>query len=126
LTGLGDRLSDVVAQRLLDNDLALALRINEWVHKIQKEGAQSDVDREFLGKFKKIDLKLIRPAEDLGVDMQTFTPADIERMIETGHRDAAAEMQAPPRQRTQDNKLGVRAPSIKPSAAEAAARWRAP
>jgi NTE family protein len=124
LTALGDRLSDVVAQRLLDNDLALALRINEWVDKIQKDGAQSDVDKEFLGRFKKIDLKVIRPADDLGVDMQTFTRADIERMIETGHRDAAAEMQAPPRERTPENKLGVRAPSIKPSAAEAATRWQ--
>jgi NTE family protein len=125
LTALGDRLSDVVAQRLLDNDLALALRINEWVEKIQSEGARSDVDEEFLRKFKKIDLKVIRPAEDLGVDMLTFNRGHIEMMIEKGHRDAAAEMQAPPRQRTPENKLGVRAPSSKPSPAEAAARWRA-
>jgi NTE family protein len=124
LTALGDRLSDVVAQRLLDNDLALALRINEWVEKIQREGAQSDVDKEFLGKFKRIDLKLIRPADDLGVDMLTFTRAQIEMMIEKGHRDAAVEWRRPPRQRTEGNKLGVRGPSIEPSVEEAAARWR--
>ena len=124
LAALGDRLSDVVAQRLLDNDLALALRINEWVDKIQKEGAQSDVDREFLNRFKRIDLRVIRPARDLGVDMETFTRADIEMMIEKGHRDAAAAWQADPLRRTPGNRLGVRATSIEPTAAEAAARWQ--
>jgi NTE family protein len=125
LTALGDRLSDVVAQRLLDTDIAQALKINEWVDRIQQEGAKSDVDRQFLNKFKKIDLRIVRPADDLGVDLLTFTRSDIERMIETGHRDAAAEMQAPPRQRTATSKVGVRAPSTRPSAADAAARWRA-
>jgi NTE family protein len=125
LTALGDRLSDVVAQRLLDNDIAQALKINEWVDRIQQAGTKSDVDQEFLAKFKKINLRIIRPAEGLAVDLLTFSRTEIERMIETGHRDAAAEMQAPPRQRTAASKLGVRAPSTKPSAAEAAARWQA-
>jgi len=125
LTALGERISDVVAQRLLDTDIAQALEINKWVDRLLTEGAQSEVDKDFLKRFKRIRLKLIRPVDELDVDLRTFTPQDIERMIETGHRDAAAEMQAPERKQEEEKKLGNRAPSTKPSPEEAAARWRA-
>jgi NTE family protein len=124
LTALGERISDVVAQRLLDTDIAQALEINKWVDLLQAEGAKSKVDEDFLKRFKRIQLKLIRPADELDVDLRTFTPQDIEKMIETGHRDAAAEMQAPERKQEGRKKLGNRAPSTKPSLEEAAARWR--
>ncbi len=123
LTALGNRISDVVAQRLLDTDIKQALEINKWVDHLQEEGRKSHVVRDFLDRFKRINLRLIRPAEELDVDLQTFTRGDIERMIETGHRDAAAEMQAPFRQKTEKKKLGERTPSTKPSPADAAARW---
>ena len=125
LTALGERISDVVAQRLLDTDIAQALEINKWVDRLLTEGAQSEVDKDFLKRFKRIRLKLIRPVDELDVDLRTFTPQDIERMIETGHRDAAAEMQAPERKQEEEKKLGNRAPSTKPSPEEAAARWLA-
>ena len=124
LPALGERISDVVAQRLLDNDIAQALEINKWVDLLQQEGQKSDVDVAFLSRFKRINLRLIRPADELDVDLQTFTRADVERMIETGHRDAAAEMQEKPREKTETKKLGDRAPSTKPSPEDAAARWR--
>jgi NTE family protein len=124
LTALGERISDVVAQRLLDTDIAQALEINKWVELLQQEGRKSDVDRDFLDRFKRINLRLIRPADELDVDLRTFTRDDVERMIETGHQDAAAEMQANPRQQTGVKKLGVRAPSTQASPGAASARWR--
>jgi NTE family protein len=111
LAALGERVSDVVAQTLLDNDIAQALEVNKWVDLIQHAGAQSDVDKAFIDKFKKIDIRLIRPVDELDVDLRTFTPKDVERMIQTGHQDAAAAMKALPRERKDDtHKLGERAP----------------
>ena len=123
LMALGSRLSDVITQRLLENDMEQALKINNWVDDIRKAAEKFHVEGTFLEKFRKINLRIIRPKDDLGVDLQTFKKSDIERMIEMGHRDAAAEMQAPPRRRTPEKRLGERAPSAEPSAAEAAARW---
>jgi NTE family protein len=124
LPALGERISDVVAQRLLDTDIAQALEINKWVDLLQQEGRKSDVDLAFLNRFKRIELRLIRPVDELDLDLRTFTRGDIDRMIETGHRDAAAEMQAVPRQQSGGNKLGDRAPSTKPLPGDAAARWQ--
>jgi NTE family protein len=109
LAALGERISDVVIQRLLDADIAQALEINKWVDRLAKEGQRSGVDHEFLNRFKKIDLRLIRPKKDPNVDLLTFTKNDIERMIKMGHEDAAAEMGAHPRSRTPQSKVGQRA-----------------
>jgi len=108
LPALGERLSDVVAQRLLDNDIAQALKINEWVDRIQKEAIQSDVERDFLSKFKRVDIHLIRPAEELDFDLRTFKTGNIGDMIAKGHADARAEMKASPRVRTPSSKVGAR------------------
>jgi NTE family protein len=110
LAALGERISDVVAQTLLDNDIAQALEINKWVDLIRHTGAESDVDAAFLAKFKRIDIRLIRPVDELDVDLRTFAAKDVERMIGIGHRDAAAEMKAPPRERKEEAKMGERAP----------------
>jgi NTE family protein len=92
LTALGERISDVIAHRLLTTDIKQAQEINKWVDLIQqkKTESRSEAELAFTNRFKRINMKIIRPAKELDVDLRTFTPVQIAGMIEQGKSDAAA------------------------------------
>src|SRR5262249_24109856 len=81
LSALGERISDVVAQTLLDNDIEWAEKINGWV----RSGHAPD-------KYREIRVTVVRPAQELNVEIETFQSSEISAMVDQGRRDAAEKM----------------------------------
>jgi NTE family protein len=82
LVALGERLSDVIAQRLLDHDLEWAQKINNWID----EGIAP-------ARYREVWVTVVRPQGELPFDIVKFERGDIDRMIEQGRRDAGEQMQ---------------------------------
>jgi NTE family protein len=106
LAGLGERVSDVITQTLLDADIAQALKINEWVDEMIAQInalAAKGVPKEtlsaatlFLEKYKKVNIRLIRPDKPLLFDMKTFVSQNISDMIDLGRKAAKDAMDQAP------------------------------
>jgi NTE family protein len=92
LTVLGERISDVIAQTLLDNDLTWAEKINGWVQSGQAP-VPSEPDKP---RYREVLLTVIRPEEELVFDIEKFTEKDILEMANRGQRDAQRAMRATP------------------------------
>jgi hypothetical protein len=104
LGSLGERISDVIAQTLLDADISQALKINDWVEIIQKvanlqsaslTNEEATALTTLRGKYKNVDVRLIRPKDELPFDMKTFTGGDIGTMIRLGRERAIPAMAKP-------------------------------
>ena len=81
LTALGERISDVIAQTLLDNDIEWAEKINGWI----RSGHAPD-------KYREIRLTVVRPAQELEFDIETFRGSEISAMVAQGRKDAVPKM----------------------------------
>jgi NTE family protein len=77
-----ERLMDVVVNELVNNDIEQALLYNELISESQVKGVQL---ARLAGK-RFIDLKVVRPAEQLDVDIQDFSKSDIDRMLMQGYK----------------------------------------
>jgi predicted patatin/cPLA2 family phospholipase len=82
LVALGERLSDVIAQRLLDHDLEWAQKINNWI----EEGIAP-------ARYREVWVTVVRPKEELAFDIVEFERENIDDMIEKGRRDAREQME---------------------------------
>ena len=83
LLELADRISDVITQTILDNDLATF----DWVNQFVPADGTPVANGPFKG-YRYITKRVIRPKDPLGIDFETFTRADIARMIKQGAADA--------------------------------------
>ena len=88
LTALGERISDVIAQTLLDNDLTWAEKINGWV----LSGQAPVPSKPNKPRYQEILLTVIRPDDELVFDIEKFTQTSILEMTSRGQKDAQRAM----------------------------------
>lgn len=81
LVALAERLSDVIAQRLLDHDLEWTQKINNWID-----------ENIAPARYREIWVTVVRPKEQLPFDIVKFEPKNIDVMIKQGRRDAEEAM----------------------------------
>jgi NTE family protein len=97
LDKIGARISDVVAQQLLDVDEKWANDMQAWIgfleSKVQLSKAEFD---EFqatpFGKYRSFQLVSIRPAEELTYKIETLADGQVEEMAKRGRDDARVVM----------------------------------
>jgi NTE family protein len=78
---LADRLMTMVTNETLNNDIGMVEDVNEYLAECPNPSGLLD-EREV------IDLTVIRPDEDLKIDLVKFNSADIQRLIDSGTRIA--------------------------------------
>lgn len=74
---MANRLVDVVTHEIVVNDLRSVERVNQIVH-------AGDSLRLFGREYLPVKWRLVEPRTEIKVDIRSFTPKDIERMIELG------------------------------------------
>lgn len=84
LFSLVDRVTDIMTDEILRNDLEMAEFINTFV----PEDGTPATEGPFIGK-RKVEITVIRPARSLAVDILDFDADDIEQLIETGEFTAS-------------------------------------
>jgi NTE family protein len=96
---IGERISDVVAQKLLDVDQKWAEDMRAWIDfletkvKLSKSEFDSFQKTPF-GKYRSFQLTTIRPAEEIPFKIETLKDGDVERMTAWGRDDARAVMRS--------------------------------
>jgi NTE family protein len=110
---IGERISDVVAQKLLEVDQKWAEDMQAWIGfletkvKLSKEEFDAFQETPF-GKYRSFQLVPIRPLEELPYKIETLKDGDVEKMAQQGRDDARVIMR--------DYKRHVPKPYAKPSA----------
>ena len=94
---IGERISDVVAQKLLDVDQKWAEDMRAWIEfletKVQLSKAEFDAFQKTpFGKYRSFQLIPIRPDEELPYKIETLKDGEVERMAERGRDDARVVM----------------------------------
>jgi len=94
---IGERVSDVVAQQLLDVDEKWAKDMRAWIGfletKVQLSKEEFDAFQETpFGKYRSFQLVPIRPAEELLYKIETLTDGQVEEMAKRGRDDARVVM----------------------------------
>ena len=79
-----ERLMDTIVNELVNNDIEQARFYNNLLEETQAAGVQLPI----LENKKIIDLKVIRPTEQIEVNIANFKAADIEKMLDDGERTA--------------------------------------
>ncbi len=94
---IGERISDVVAQQLLDVDEKWAKDMRAWIGfletKVQLSKEEFDAFQETpFGKYRSFQLVPIRPAEELLYKIETLADGQVEEMAKRGRDDARVVM----------------------------------
>lgn len=84
------RLMDVLTSEIIRNDLREIQRINNVL-----ETKSPALIGSLLHPYKPVKWKLIQPADEIAIDLDDFTPADIKFMIDFGRDLGAREMLKP-------------------------------
>ena len=79
LFSLIDRVTDIMTDEILQNDLKMASFVNTFT----QENGEPATDGPFIGK-RRIKITVIRPARALAIDILDFDAAAIRELIETG------------------------------------------
>jgi NTE family protein len=85
---LFERVSDILTNEILANDLKIVGRINTVVESVSRLPAPPPE----LTKYKRISRQTIRPKGALTVDMLKFGPEDIKSLLELGYETARSEL----------------------------------
>ncbi len=80
---LMDNLMGIVTDELVDNDIDLCRKINELLKQVPVP-----IRKKPLKGKRHIDLKVIRPQAPIDIDLQHFTPDQIDLAIEAGRQQA--------------------------------------
>jgi NTE family protein len=83
LFSLIDRVTDIMTDEILRNDLEMAKFVNNFT---PADGSPAS-DGPFIGK-RRVNITVIRPARSLAIDILDFDAAAIRRLIETGQYTA--------------------------------------
>ena len=110
---IGERISDVVAQKLLDVDEKWANDMKAWIGfletKVKLSKTEFDAFKETpFGKYRSFQLITIRPNKELPYKIETLEDGDVDEMADWGRDDARVVMR--------DYKRHVLKPFAKPSA----------
>jgi NTE family protein len=92
LAAIGERISDVVTQTLLDKDIGLAKRFSELVKTRRLDGLQVKAHDGTSRPYRSVDLTVVRPKTDLEVNIQSLAKGQVPEMVKKGRADAAAVM----------------------------------
>jgi NTE family protein len=92
LAAIGERISDVVTQTLLDKDILLAKKISELVRDGRLNGLKVKSQDGSYRPYRNVDLTVVRPGDDLQVNIQSLAVGQVPEMIRQGRKDAAAIM----------------------------------
>src|SRR6266496_1866163 len=92
LAAIGERISDVVTQALLDKDIGLAKKISELVKEKRLDGLQVKTRDGASRPYRNVDVTVVRPKEDLAVNIQSLAKGQVPEMVKKGREDAVAVM----------------------------------
>jgi NTE family protein len=92
LAAIGERISDVMTQTLLDKDILLAKKISELVKDGRLNGLEVKTLKGPSRPYRNVDLTVVRPKEDLEVNIQSLAKGQVPKMIDTGRADATEVM----------------------------------
>ncbi len=84
----GERIMEIVTNEMVNNDIDRAATINDLLAK----GALKPEDKSGAGEYRQIDLKVIRPAGPLNIELTDFGEEDIQRLLALGREAAAVVM----------------------------------
>jgi NTE family protein len=83
LVQLSERVMDVVTNETVTNDLRRTERVNAMIRESPLQ-AMTFMQRE----VREVEVKIIRPRDPIALGIESFTPADIDRMIQSGRYEA--------------------------------------
>jgi NTE family protein len=81
-----DRVLSVMNAEVIKDDIKTFIEINEFIAECESHGA-SVPQFGFLKGKKKLELTVIRPKEELKIDIRDFSKADIEQIMQLGTAD---------------------------------------
>lgn len=95
---IGERVSDVVAQQLLDVDEKWAKDMRAWIGfletKVELSKEEFDAFQETpFGKYRSFQLTPIRPLEEIPYKIETLADGQVEKMAKSGRDDARVVME---------------------------------
>lgn len=83
LFSLVDRVTDIMTDEILHNDLEMA----EFINTFTPEDGKPAIDGPFIGK-RRVKITVIRPARSLAIDILDFDSSAIKQLIDTGEYTA--------------------------------------
>jgi NTE family protein len=92
------RVSGIVVNEIVRNDVEYFLEIDAFLALLEGQPRTPEVEaiasHPFIADKRRVPILVVRPKEEIRLDLEHFTPDDIERLIEQGRCDALRELRA--------------------------------